>query len=616
MIGLILIFLSLALLYSLYGWALPKPIPGIPYEATATKSLWGNMSEIMAFKKRHGEVRPWFARQAVRHRAPLTQAWLTPFSRPVLILSDYREAQDVFLRRSRDFFRGPRSCDAFHGSIPEHHIAMMSADPRFKRNKELVRDLMTPGFLHDVSGFRPGGGGGDGDGVGVVSAPQIHAKSMMLVDLWTQKSRLAQGRPFDALADLFDVAMDMINAAAFALDDDMSTTKAQLDFLSSSSSSSSNSPDSGGDNAWSPVTSAGPHGGVQFPRPPELPDIAACRALAGHVGVLFNSLAPRLEDRWRMLTSARLRASVKRKDRMIARAIERSLERMGRGGGGGKEAVPTSALDHLLAREKAAAMKAGREPDCHSRKIYDEVRGIPFLDIMRDKKTRALIYATSSSWGMIKLLATHQAVQARLRGTLRATYAAAAAESRQPTAQEVALASAPYLDAVIEESLRYAPPIPLLIRTARADTTLLGHAVPRGTDVFMPALGPGYTAPAAAVVVEAVRSESSRTKGWGGRWDEGDMHLFRPERWLKADEEDGSKQSFDPQAGPMITFGLGLRSCFGKRLAYLEMRMMLALLVWNFKFEKLEGPLASNQANESITTYPKSCYVALEKLSL
>ncbi|KAK8070922.1 hypothetical protein PG997_011125 [Apiospora hydei] len=592
MIGLILIFLSLALLYSLYGWALPKPIPGIPYEATATKSLWGNMSEIMAFKKRHGEVRPWFARQAVRHRAPLTQAWLTPFSRPVLILSDYREAQDVFLRRGRDFFRGPRSCDAFHGSIPEHHIAMMSADPRFKRNKELVRDLMTPGFLHDVS------------------APQIHAKSMMLVDLWTQKSRLAQGRPFDALADLFDVAMDMINAAAFALDDDMSTTKAQLDFLSSSNNSS---PASSGDdndndkNAWSPVTSAGPHGGVQFPRPPELPDIAACHALAGHVGVLFNSLAPRLEDRWRMLTSARLRASVKRKDRMIARAIERSLERMGRGGGGGKEAVPTSALDHLLTREKAAAMKTGREPDFHSRKIYDELLGY----IVAGHETSA----TGLSW-MIKLLATHQDVQARLRGTLRATYAAATTESRQPTAQEVALASAPYLDAVIEESLRYAPPIPLLIRTARADTTLLGHAVPRGTDVFMPALGPGYTAPAAAAVAESARSESSRAKGWGGRWDEGDMHLFRPERWLKTDEEDGSKESFDPQAGPMITFGLGLRSCFGKRLAYLEMRMMLALLVWNFEFKKLEGPLASNEANESITTYPKSCYVALEKLSL
>ncbi|KAK8024077.1 hypothetical protein PG993_012143, partial [Apiospora rasikravindrae] len=585
MMGLILILFGLALLYCLYRWALPKPIPGIPYDASATKSIWGNMSEIMNFKKHHGEVRPWFARQAVKHRAPLTQAWLTPFSRPVLILSDYREAQDVFLRRGRDFFRGLRSCDAFHGSIPEHHIAMMSADPRFKRNKEIVRDLMTPGFLHDVS------------------APQIHAKSMMLVELWTQKCRLAQGRPFDALNDIFDVAMDMINAAAFALNDDMSTTKVQLDFLSSS-------------NAWSPITSIGPHGGVVFPRPPELPNIAACRALAGHVGVLFNSLAPRLEDRWRMLTSARLRASVKRKDRMIAREIERSLERMGRGGEG---AMPTSALDHLLTREKAAATKAGRKPDFHSRKIYDELLGYivaghetSATGLSCTQKPDTLTWYTT---GMIKLLATHQDVQARLRGTLRETYAAAATELRQPSAQEVALASSPYLDAVIEESLRYAPPIPLLIRTARVDTTLLGHAVPRGTDVFMPALGPGYTAPAAAPVEEGVRSESSRTKGWGGRWDEGDMHLFRPERWLKTNEEDGT-QSFDPQAGPIITFGLGLRSCFGKRLAYLEMRMMLALLVWNFEFRKLKGPLASNEANESITTYPKSCYVALEKLSL
>ncbi|KAK7954808.1 hypothetical protein PG988_015502, partial [Apiospora saccharicola] len=598
-VSIIFIFLIFAgLLCILYRWALPKPIPGIPCDSSAARSIWGNMPDVMAFKRRHGEVRPWFAHQAVKHRSPLTQAWMTPFSKPVLILSDYREAQDVFLRRGRDFFRGPRSCDNFHGLIPEHHIAMMSADPRFKRNKELVRDLMTPGFLHQVS------------------APEIHNKSMMLVDLWTHKSRLARGRPFDALADMFDVAVDMINAATFAQDDDMSTTKMQLDFLLGAGDSSASASTSTSTSTWTPeITSVDARGAVSFPRLPEPPDIEACRVLSEHVGVLFNSLAPRLEDRWRLLTSPRLRACVRRKDAMIRREIERSLERIagaGGGGGGGDGDGATmgsrSALDHLLQREQAAATKEGRKPEFHSRKIYDELLG--YIVAGHETSATGLCSILSiTTLGMIKLLATHQDVQAVLRATLRAAFVSAASELRQPTADEITLTSVPYLDAVLEESLRYAPPIPLLIRTAMVDTTLLGYPVPKGTNVFMPALGPGYTAPPVPVA-EGARSETSRTKGWGGRWDEGDMHRFRPERWLQVDE-DGT-QRFNSRAGPMITFGLGPRSCFGKRLAYLEMRMVLSLLVWNFEFQKVEGSLASNDVHESITTCPRSCYVALK----
>lgn len=52
----------------------------------------------------------------------------------------------------------------------------------------------------------------------------------------------------------------------------------------------------------------------------------------------------------------------------------------------------------------------------------------------------------------------------------------------------------------------------------------------------------------------------------------------------------------------------------GKRLAYLEVRMMLALLVWNFAFKKVEEQLDSDEAIESITTSPKYCFVSLQKI--
>jgi hypothetical protein len=44
------------------------------------------------------------------------------------------------------------------------------------------------------------------------------------------------------------------------------------------------------------------------------------------------------------------------------------------------------------------------------------------------------------------------------------------------------------------------------------------------------------------------------------------------------------------------------------------MKMVLAMLVWNFHFKKLEEPFNSNKAYDSVTTIPRFCYVALEKL--
>lgn len=140
----------LAALYLLYQWALPKPIPGIPYDLSAARSLRGNLPDIMAYAKANGRLRPWFLTQLAKHNAPLVQFWLSPLSKPILILADFQECQDILMRRTKEFDRGKRSTDVFGTVVPEHHIAMTSSDPRFKGNKELVKDLMTPSFLNEV----------------------------------------------------------------------------------------------------------------------------------------------------------------------------------------------------------------------------------------------------------------------------------------------------------------------------------------------------------------------------------------------------------------------------------------------------------------------------------
>lgn len=213
---------------------------------------------------------------------------------------------------------------------------------------------------------------------------------------------------------------------------------------------------------------------------------------------------------------------------------------------------------------------------------------------------------------MVKNVADYPEVQTRLRSALRTAYSAAYAEGRQPNVVELWKTHVPYLDAVLEESLRYNGPIPITLREAAVDTELLGHKVPKGTIVFMPTDGPGYQSPPIPVA-ESTRSPSSREKMRCGAWDPSDMHLFKPERWLKTDED--GNVVYDAQSGPMLAFSLGPRGCFGRRLAYLETRIVLALLVWNFEFHKLSDELNSRDSYDTITNNPRQCYVSLSEVS-
>jgi cytochrome P450 len=213
---------------------------------------------------------------------------------------------------------------------------------------------------------------------------------------------------------------------------------------------------------------------------------------------------------------------------------------------------------------------------------------------------------------MVKNIADHQDVQTRLRSALRTAYAEAHAEGRQPTAVDLWKIQVPYLDAVLEESFRYDAPIPVTMRETIVDTEVLGHKVPAGTALVIIADGPDFQSPALPIA-ENVRSPTSRGKSLYGSWDPSDMHLFKPERWLRTGDD--GHEVFDPQSGPMLTFGSGPRGCFGRRLAYLETRIVLALLVWNFEFHKLSDDLSSRDAYETITKNPHRCYVALTKLT-
>ncbi|KAI0397979.1 cytochrome P450 [Xylariaceae sp. FL0594] len=580
---LILVALALATTsYLLYQWALPKPIPGIPYDEHARRRIMGNLPDLVAMVRETGRARPFFSGHVRRHRSALTQVWLTPLGKPALILADFRAAQDMLLRRSREFDKGAKATTVFTTVVPDHHISMPTTDPRFKGNRDLVRDLMTPGFLHEVS------------------APEIYAKTQLLVELWTVKARLGGGRPFDAHKDLVDASIDIINAAAFGLGDEQSTVKHQLDHLLSLSSSSSSFKINEKD------------GSITFPQLPQLPAIAAIEAVGKYLGEQFKAPFAVLAHRVNMLRDARLRRNFRLKDEFLRNEIDKAVERLRRG-----ESGLRSAMDFVLQREMNQAEKMGRTPVFHSPRIHDELFG--YIVAGHDTTSTALMW-------MVKTLADHPEAQHKLRASLCAAYPDPEEEGRQPTAVELWKVSVPYLDAVIEECFRLHTPIPVTLREAMVDTQLLGIHIPKDTAVFIVAEGPSYTESPLPLPLPSPphTSPSSSSSSYSvnekrgnvqyGEWDTSDMHMFKPERWLKPDPEEG-KEIFDPRSGPLLTFSLGPRMCFGKRLAYLETRIVLALLVWNFEFLAIQDPdLSSSDVEDSITSYPRRCFVSLRKL--
>ena len=245
------------------------------------------------------------------------------------------------------------------------------------------------------------------------------------------------------------------------------------------------------------------------------------------------------------------------------------------------------------------------------------------------------------SW-FVKLMAQHQAVQSRLRSALRASFSSRLPPSHPtltsrdavtpsqdphdlPSSSAIIDADIPYLDAVIQETLRVGAPAGRLGRQATVDTTILGCPIPKGTNVLLDTRflhlsrydasetdsgsgGAGFdmipesvrsassqatqlkrVAAAAAAVAAAGRAGSGAGGGCSGPWDE--LHLFEPTRWLTTSASTATstttgtrnggggtggvgkgpggvgmtetKEVFDPHALPAMMFGGGLRGCFG-----------------------------------------------------
>lgn len=121
----------------------------------------------------------------------------------------------------------------------------------------------------------------------------------------------------------------------------------------------------------------------------------------------------------------------------------------------------------------------------------------------------------------------------------------------------------PYLRAVIKEGLRLFPPNMVNIRRTFENLVIKGYQVPKGIDIMMNTL------------------HMFKDECYFGNPNE-----FIPERWLRKQDENVCPQSLKlSHPFAYLPFGYGARFCVGKRIAEMELEVMLTRLVSNYKLE-------------------------------
>ncbi|KAI1211537.1 cytochrome P450 [Annulohypoxylon truncatum] len=557
-------------LYVLYRQLLPKPIPGIYYNASSASSLLGDWRDMARTVGVTGEFGPWFAAQVTKAGVPLCQVFVRPFGKPWVLLADYREAHDILTRRTApapnaDFDKSALITDSF-SCLGDFTAALQvtTRGERLKSSRALMQDLMAPSFLHGVMG------------------PVVHDKSMELVRLLEAKMRLAGGRPFNVKTDLDCAALDVILYFAFAENFNRTSLGPQIELVTRLIPE--NMVDGHVDE---PVT---------FPEVPAEDFIAAVRMAGGLVEGYIYSIVPRL-TLWWWRRQSWYKKMFSQKSQVFGDQISKVLK----GYQGGEV---RSALGHMLMREKREAEKQGRALKVETNILADELFG----EMLAGNHTTGGVLG----W-LVKYLTNYPHIQAKLRESLHVALAQAVAENRPPTSEELRRTRLPYLDAFVEETLRLNP-VPVT-RQAIRDTTVLGRPIPKGCLVFLVSNGPGFLSPSLAVDASQ-RSPAAQTAKLNDRWDETkDLRTFDPERWLVRSSGGDASAEFHGAAGPQLAFGLGARGCWGKRLAQVELRTVVALLVWHFEMLGIPEALAGNDATEvMIARRPQKVFVRLRKV--
>ncbi|CAG8547013.1 4874_t:CDS:2, partial [Cetraspora pellucida] len=196
-------------------------------------------------------------------------------------------------------------------------------------------------------------------------------------------------------------------------------------------------------------------------------------------------------------------------------------------------------------------IKANEKLPVDEQLTHDELLGqvMTFLSAGHETTSTALAWA-------LYFLARNPEIQDRLRKEVLDVFTD---RDHFPTFDEIEHLK--YLECTLKETLRIAPPVPALRRYNVKDEIMDGYVIPKKTPLVIP--------------IYAIHRDPLV---WGD-----DAEFFNPSRWL--DPEIKSKVSNNNY----LPFGAGPTNCIGMKMAQLEFKSMLSIIIRNFEFRLVEG---------------------------
>lgn len=330
-------------LYLLYRLALPRPLPDIPHNMAAARSLLGDLPAISSYLGRgHNTLITYFNDTVISLNAPLAQVFLKPLGAPTLLLADFNEARRM-LMRSTEFDRSPALKDLVLGLVPDHHIHLKT-DAAWRAQRQQIQDLMKPSFLKDVAG------------------PVIYQNIVVLMDAWVVKCGIANGRPWSAGADIRNAALDAMIGLAFGPESEHNATRSMLEVLNARQDKEDDDTNEQAESRDEPID--------LLPEPLSYV-LQAMLDLTETVVDIHGSPIPYLK--WAYVNrKPRIRKATRCKEQYITQQVQDAVTRM-------KQATPEdaswikSATDQVVLGESRLADRDGRAPNYFSRVIFDEV---------------------------------------------------------------------------------------------------------------------------------------------------------------------------------------------------------------------------------------------------
>jgi cytochrome P450 len=246
-----------------------------------------------------------------------------------------------------------------------------------------------------------------------------------------------------------------------------------------------------------------------------------------------------------------------------------------------KDAISTiKRVSYNMIQSKKAKLAKGSRTDVDILSVALESGGFTDDDLVNQLMTfLAAGHETTASamtWA-VYLLCKNPAAQKKLREEILAELPAINDPNIPISSTDIDHLS--YLNAVLNETSRIFPPVPLTIREAEKDATIQGHFIPAGTTVI--------------ICPWAINTSHEL---WGD-----DAKDFKPERWMAAGKANtgGAESNY-----AVTTFLHGPRSCIGKDFAKAEFACLMAALVGRFEME-LEDPDWVLDIQGGITSKPK-----------